>query len=101
MFSTNDPEIFWLTTTNLILGLVVLTCIMIVAHGVYKEIRLRITKRSSPPSSSTRAVVIPLVGPTMADGGEPVGVKTQQPGRSQRPSKDESRISPYRELILS
>jgi hypothetical protein len=91
VFSTNDPEIFWLTTTNVILGLVVLVCIIIVAYATYQEIRLRITKRSAPPATENRAVVIPLVGPTMADGGEPIGSKPRQPGRPQRPSTDESR----------
>lgn len=71
MFSTSDPETFWLTVTNLTLGLVVLACIVIVARATYQEIRLRITRRSAPSTIDNRAVVIPLVGPTMADGGEP------------------------------
>ncbi len=91
MFSTNDPETFWLISTNIVLGLVVLACILIVARGVYQEIRNRITKRSSLPASDKHAVVIPLVGPTMADGGEPVGSKPRQSGQS-RPKLDDSRI---------
>lgn len=93
MFSANDPETFWLTTTNFILGLVVLACIIIVARAIYQEVRARIAKRSAPPATENRAVVIPLVGPTMADGGEPVGSKRRPPRQPQRPPKDESRTS--------
>ena len=92
MFSTSDPETFWLVTTNIILGLVVLACIVIVARGVYQEIRLRVTTRSNVPATEKHANVIPLVGPTMADGGEPTGSGTSQPGKPQRPKVDGSRI---------
>jgi hypothetical protein len=92
VFSTNDPEVFWLTTTNLILALVVLACMLVVAHSVYQEIRHRIIKRSSPSVSENRAVVIPLVGPTMADGGEPIGSKPPRSGMRLRPPVDDSRI---------
>ena len=91
MFSTNDPEVFWLTATNIVLGLVVLSCIVIVALAVYKEIRQRNSKHSSSPASENRGLVIPLVGPTMADGGEPIGNKILKPGQPQRPTKDNSR----------
>lgn len=91
MFNTNDPETFWLTTTNIVLGLVVLACIIIVARGVYQEVRLRISKRNSPLATDRHAVVIPLVGPTMADGGEPIAKKPRQPGRPSQPGVDGSR----------
>ncbi len=94
VFSTNDPETFWLTTTNIILGLVVLACIIIVARGVVQEYRLRIRQRSSLPSKNTRAHVIPFVGTTMADGGEPIERGTRNsheqhpaPRGSQNPSQ--------------
>ncbi len=92
MFNTNDPETFWLVTTNIILGLVVLACIIIVARGVIQEILIRVKKRSSLPSTANRAVVIPLVGTTMADGGEPVGSEISLSGQPWEPNFGESRI---------
>ncbi len=92
MFNTNDPETFWLATTNIILGLVVLTCVIIVARGVYQEILARIRKRSSLPSPANHAMVIPLVGTTMADGGEPVDREISRPDQPWEPDYGTSRI---------
>jgi hypothetical protein len=93
VLNTNDPETFWLATTNIILGLVVLACVIVVARGVFQELRLRVTKRSSLPVTDNRAPVIPLVGITMADGGELIEGTYLQPSRARRAMIDEPRIS--------
>lgn len=92
MLNTNDPETFWLLTTNIILGLVVLACIIIVTRGVYQEILDRFRKRSSLPLTANRAQVIPLVGTTMADGGEPVNSEVPGPGQQWEPDYGSSRV---------
>ena len=83
VFSYDDPETFWLITTNLILGLVVLACVLIVARGVYQEVRVRIRNRSLLPATENPILVVPLVGPTMADGGEPIDRIAKNPDRYQ------------------
>jgi hypothetical protein len=72
VFNANDPETIWLVITNVTLGLVVLACLVVVTLGVLREIRVRLAHRTSLSASDTSTMIIPLVGPTMADGGEPM-----------------------------
>jgi hypothetical protein len=72
VFNAYDPETIWLVITNVVLGLVVLACLLVVAVGVLQEVRQRFAHRVSVSSSDAPTVIIPLVGPTMADGGEPM-----------------------------
>lgn len=78
----NDPSTYWLTITNIALGVVVLLCCGAVAVGVLQELAAR-RKRREAESALDREVAelvatytgqhtfnLPGLGPTMADGGE-------------------------------
>ncbi len=69
---TNDFETFWLTATNIVLGLVTLVCCVALFHGIYLDLKARLaTKRAAVPvTTDDHAFVIPMLGVTMADGGE-------------------------------
>lgn len=77
----NDPSTYWLTITNIALGLVVLTCCLAVATGVVQELAARRKKRAALSAmdrelsalfgdSGGHAFDVPGLGLTMADGGE-------------------------------
>ncbi len=78
---TNDFETFWLTATNVVLGLVTLVCFIVLAHGLFMELKsrlaLRRTKLAVP--ADDHAFVVPMLGVTMADGGERVDKKPAGP----------------------
>jgi hypothetical protein len=82
----NDPETFWLSVTNLGLGIVVLVCIGAVAIGVIQELnaRRRLRAEMNGIDRELRDLVsdfdghafdVPGLGLTMADGGEPIDDK--------------------------
>jgi hypothetical protein len=81
VFNTADPETFWLTTTNIVLGLVVFSCIVVMARAIFQELRARKAKRVARTTSDRRAPVIPLVGVTMADGGEKIADASRRKDR--------------------
>jgi hypothetical protein len=78
----NDPSTYWLTFTNVALGLIVLICCVAVAVGVLQELALRRKKEASALDREVadlaagytggHAFRIPNLGITMADGGEHV-----------------------------
>jgi hypothetical protein len=81
----SDPSTYWLTITNVALGLVVLICCAAVAIGVLQEIAAK-RKKAHALSQLDREVSdlvasfqdghafqLPELGVTMADGGEPLG----------------------------
>ena len=78
----NDPSTYWLTFTNIGLGVVVLICCLAVAIGVLQEIAA-VRKRKAAASAIDRELAeltesyagghafnLPNLGVTMADGGE-------------------------------
>jgi uncharacterized membrane protein len=71
----NDPSTYWLTFTNIALGVVVLICCFAVAVGVIQELAAR-RKRIAAAAALDReleglhAFNLPNLGVTMADGGE-------------------------------
>ena len=80
----SDPSTYWLTFTNIALGVVVLVCCFAVAIGVIQEIVAK-RKKVSAMSQLDREVNdlvnsyqdghafrLPELGMTMADGGEPL-----------------------------
>jgi len=85
----NDPSTYWLTITNIGLGVVVLICCGAVAFGIVQELVARRRKRASM-SQLDREVAdlvsaydghvfhIPGLGVTMADGGDPVKEKEER-----------------------
>lgn len=86
----NDPSTYWLTITNIVLGLVALICTVAVGIGVVQELAARRKKRAAM-STIDREVTdlvaafgdghgfhVPTLGVTMADGGEPAREKDQE-----------------------
>ncbi|HUI56224.1 MAG TPA: hypothetical protein VLY04_14710 [Bryobacteraceae bacterium] len=86
----SDPSTYWLTATNIALGLVTLVCCVAVAIGVVQEL---VAKRKKSAALSTldhevsdlvasfgdgHAFNVPGLGVTMADGGEELGKKDQR-----------------------
>ncbi|MGA9117898.1 MAG: hypothetical protein WB699_00905 [Bacteroidota bacterium] len=78
---TNDFETFWLTATNIVLGLVTLVCCSVLAHGLFLEFKARLATRRAKVAlpSDDHAFVVPVLGLTMADGGERTDKKDSQP----------------------
>ena len=79
----NDPSTYWLTFTNVALGVVVLICCVAVAVGVWQERAARRKKQAAPDLdrevadlaasyADGHAFGVPNLGVTMADGGEPL-----------------------------
>ncbi len=83
---TNDFETFWLTATNVVLGLVTLVCVIVLAHGVFLEVKARLATRRARLAvpADDHAFVVPMLGVTMADGGERVDKKQATPGNGER-----------------
>ena len=81
-----DPSTYWLTVTNIALGLVVLACCAAVAFGVLQELAARHRKRVSESQELAgilgfgdgHAFNIPGLGVTMADGGEELRKKAKR-----------------------
>jgi hypothetical protein len=85
----SDPATYWLTATNIALGVVTLICCAAVAVGIFQELAAK-RKRSSTMSRLDHEVAdlvasydghafhVPNLGLTMADGGDPVGKKEEK-----------------------
>jgi len=86
----SDPSTYWLTVTNIVLGVVVLICCGAVAFGMLQELAAR-RKKLAESSQLDREVTdlvagfqdghvfhIPGLGVTMADGGEELGEKDKR-----------------------
>ena len=85
----NDPSTYWLTITNIALGLVTLICCVAVGIGVAQELAAKRKKKTALSrldnevadlltSYDGHAFHIPTLGVTMADGGEELGKKEQR-----------------------
>ena len=85
----NDPSTYWLTITNIGLGVVVLICCGAVAFGIVQELAARRRKRASMSQLDREvsdlvsaydghAFNVPGLGVTMADGGDPVKEKEER-----------------------
>lgn len=89
-------ETYWLTVTNILLGVVTLLCCAAVAFGVAQELVARRKKRAAMSQLDGEvanliagfdghAFNVPGLGVTMADGGEPVKQNpAAQPNREKR-----------------
>ena len=87
MFDWNDPNTYWLNVTDIILGLVTLASLAFVAQAVVREVYPRLVHLFlSRLRADSHAFVLPELGVTMADGGEPIHHKSSV-------AKDEKRKS--------
>jgi hypothetical protein len=89
-FLMNDPSTYWLTITNIALGLVTLICCAAVGLGVAQELAAKRKKKTAlsrldhevsdlvASYGDGHAFHIPTLGVTMADGGEELGKKEQR-----------------------
>ena len=78
----SDPSTYWLTITNVTLGIVVLICFIAVAFSDVQEVAARRRKRAAlseidqelsslfGTDSGGHVFNVPGLGLTMADGGE-------------------------------
>lgn len=83
----NDPSTYWLTFTNIGLGVVVFICCLAVAIGVLQEIAA-VRKKKAAASAIDRELAglyagghafnLPNLGVTMADGGEQLRKKERR-----------------------
>jgi hypothetical protein len=76
MFDTGGSETYWLNATNIALGLVTLICVLAIIGGVARELVARMAPRRV--TDDAHAILVPGVGLTMADGGEPVSKPTDE-----------------------
>jgi hypothetical protein len=83
----NDPSTYWLTITNIALGVVTLICCVAVGVGIVQEVVARRRKAAALSGidrevahlvstyGDSHAFQVPNLGVTMADGGEKIGKK--------------------------
>ena len=86
----SDPSTYWLTITNIALGVVVLICCIAVTIGVLQELNEKRKKRAVLKGldkevadlvasfHDSHAFHTPELGITMADGGEPLNRKEEE-----------------------
>lgn len=79
LLNWSDPDSTWLNITNIVLGVVVALCVLVMAGGIVHEFVSRIRKRRRIEAeidrdmrllNDDRAFHSPNLGITMADGGE-------------------------------
>jgi hypothetical protein len=80
LLNWSDPETTWLNVTNILLGVVVALCAVVMLGGIAHEFISRARKRHRIDAeldrdmrllNDDRAFDSPSLGITMADGGEP------------------------------
>jgi hypothetical protein len=81
MYGPDGPDTFWLNFTNIALGLVTLACVLLIAGGVARELRLR-WQRRAVLSEDDHAFATPGLGVTLADGGERVDARKPAPPKA-------------------
>ena len=70
---SNYDQVFWLTMTNIILGLVTLACLVIIGYTALREIRKRAMKALPSVAEDDHTLIVTGLGITMADGGKKQG----------------------------
>ena len=70
MLDWGDPETFWLNVTNVVLGLVTLVALSVMVGAVLVEVLERVRKRVASAVEDAHILPVPVLGTTMADGGE-------------------------------
>lgn len=67
----SDPQTFWLNMTNAALGVIVAGCVLLIGYGVLHDVLLKMFRRRAAEADD-HGLMVPELGFTMADGGEPV-----------------------------
>ena len=84
-----NSESGWLNLTNILLGVAVLACIVVVAKVIIQDVRVRVAARSRRPIvQDDHAFTLSSLGITMADGGERIDEKTIKSRGRQTPDDD-------------
>lgn len=79
---TSDPDTMWLNITNVVLGLSVIACVAVGITGFARDVIAQARERARTRQTfvyDPHSMMIPELGLTMADGGEPVSEKDQKP----------------------
>jgi len=85
----NDPSTYWLTFTNIALGVITLVCCAAVGIGIWQELAAKRQKRAAlakldgevsdlVASYGGHTFNVSTLGVTMADGGEELGKKEER-----------------------
>ena len=85
----SDPSTYWLTITNIALGVVTLVCCVAVGFGIVQELARKRKKSAAlsrldnevadlVASFDSHAFNVPGLGVTMADGGEELRKKEER-----------------------
>ena len=78
VLEVSDPSTYWLTFTNIALGVVTLMGVIVVIIGVAQELAARHRKQAAMERlDEVHTFHVPALGVTMADGGEPVKPKPE------------------------
>ena len=79
MVDWSDPQTFWLNVTNAMLGAVTLVALALVFVAVLADVYERVKQRVlAVLRAEPHALVVPGLGVTMADGGEPEKKKDEK-----------------------
>jgi hypothetical protein len=77
LFDPSNPDAFWLDVTNAALGVFCFVCIAAIGWGVWQDLSVRWRRRSIHVlRSDPHSHFDPMLGPSMADGGDPVDRST-------------------------
>jgi len=85
MVNWGDPGTFWLNVTNAALGVFTIVAFAIVVGGVVIELAERLKKRIASAAGDAHILHVPVLGPTMADGGERIKKGKEENGSEKRP----------------
>ena len=85
MVDWGDPGTFWLNVTNAALGIFTVVAFVIVAGGVVMELVERLRKRAASAAADAHTLHVPMLGLTMADGGEKIKKEKEQNSPEKRP----------------
>lgn len=81
MFNIDQPEIFWLTVTNLLLGLTVLGCLTVLCFVMAKELGIRVRLHSRRRRSIPEMRSLGKFGVDLDDESEQPDERELHPGR--------------------
>jgi hypothetical protein len=80
---TRDPDTMWLTITNIVLGLCVLVAVAVAGIAIGRDVMAKIRERARNRELfvyDAHSMMLPDLGLTMADGGEPLPHTDPKPG---------------------